>query len=279
MEQIAQKIGMSRNLNLASSFDPEQYCKRKCERYNRQEGALNLEDGYDCPKCKNKGFIAIAEKTKFGYWSETMQPCECQGVRASLKRLKRSGLEKVLDKYTFAKYKINAPWRADIKNKALAYVNDKSHSWLFMGGNSGAGKTHICTAICGEFLKQGQEVRYMLWRDDVDFLKRNKLDDDIYGKMLDDLKKVEVLYIDDLFKTGDDKKGARPTSADINIAFEIINYRYNNRLKTIISSEWLIGGLVEIDEAIAGRINEIAGKYCINIKKDPKKNYRLYPNN
>ena len=279
MEQIAQKIGMSRNLNSGSSFDPEQYCKRKCERYNRQEGALNLEDGYNCPKCKNKGFIAIAEKTKFGFWSQTMQPCECQAVRASLKRLKRSGLEKVLQEKNFENYKINTAWRADMKNKAVAFANDESSIWLFMGGNSGAGKTHLCTAVCGKMLEQGREVRYMMWRDDVDFLKRNKLDDDIYGKMLDDFKKVDVLYIDDLFKTGDDNKGARPTSADINIAFEIINYRYNNRLKTIISCEWIISGLVEIDEAIAGRINEMAGKYCINIKKDPKKNYRLYPNN
>ena len=52
-----------------------------------------------------------------------------------------------------------------------------------------------------------------------------------------------------------------PTAADVNLAYEIINYRYNNRDKiTIISTELTIGGLCEIDEALGGRIRQRAGE-------------------
>ena len=84
---------------------------------------------------------------------------------------------------------------------------------------------------------------------------------------LDDIKQVEVLYIDELLKKYND--------TDLKYIIEIINYRYTNNLKTIISSERTIDELLEIDEATFGRVIEKADKFIINIPKDKKKNYRL----
>ena len=78
-------------------------------------------------------------------------------------------------------------------------------------------------------------------------------------------KTVEVLYIDDLFKT---EQGRNPTTADVNIAFEILNYRYRNpELITIISSERTIQDIVKIDEAVGSRIFEKSRNCCINISE------------
>ena len=69
-----------------------------------------------------------------------------------------------------------------------------------------------------------------------------------------------------------------PTPADINVAFELINYRYiNPGLTTIISSERTLSELLEIDETTAGRIAECTklGGYCINLKKDASRNWRM----
>lgn len=51
----------------------------------------------------------------------------------------------------------------------------------------------------------------------------------------------------------------------------------NPELVTIISSERTIGELSQIDEAIAGRIAERAkaAGYCLSIKRDPARNWRL----
>ena len=59
------------------------------------------------------------------------------------------------------------------------------------------------------------------------------------------------------------------------LAFEIFNYRYNNRLSTIISTEKTPQELVEIDEATGSRIAEMCGKNIYAIRRDPKRNYRL----
>jgi hypothetical protein len=68
----------------------------------------------------------------------------------------------------------------------------------------------------------------------------------------------------------------RPTTADINLAFEILNDRYNSGRITVLSSERRIGEILDIDAAVGGRIYEMAtpGGYALNIKDDAKKNYR-----
>lgn len=154
------------------------------------------------------------------------------------------------------------------------YLVLRRNGRIFVTGNSG--KTHICTAICRELLLRGMPVQYMLWRDDVVKLKASVKDAEAYGAAVDRYKTVKVLYIDDLFKTGKSQDGAaqRPTGADVNLAFEILNFRYGNpELLTIISSECTVDELLDIDEAVAGRIVEKAKTFSLD--KDRKKNWRL----
>jgi DNA replication protein DnaC len=116
----------------------------------------------------------------------------------------------------------------------------------------------------------------MLWRDDIVKIKGAVTDSEEYSKMIDEFKRVDVLYIDDLFKTGKDMYNTvqKPTAADVNVAFEIINFRYNNPgLLTIISSELSEDELIDIDEAIGGRIYERAKAFTIG--KDRSRNYRI----
>ena len=92
-----------------------------------------------------------------------------------------------------------------------------------------------------------------------------------YYQAVQPLKDVDVLYIDDFFKT---EQGKMPTSADIMLAFEIINERYNAEKSMIISSELYSSEVLEIDEATGSRIYEMAGEYVENIYVDNDKNYR-----
>ena len=258
-----------------------EHVEGQCKLYNDSEGALNKKDGYECELCKNRGYTAeVFRNEMFGYYYEGHVPCKCLKVRDTIRRLERSGLKNIIRDYTFAKFEATEPWQQSLKNAAIKFVKDTENSWFFIGGQSGSGKTHICTAIAGYYLKHGKNTKYMLWRDDVTRIKANITDSTEYAKAMDELKNVEVLYIDDLFKTGKDNTGkpAQPTAADVNIAFEIINYRYNNpELITVISSERSIQALTEIDEAIGGRIAEqtMQAGYGFNIKPDPNKNHRI----
>ena len=102
-------------------------------------------------------------------------------------------------------------------------------------------------------------------------------DDTAYSNLIKPLKTVPVLYIDDFFRTGNDEAGRKkaPTQGDINVAFELINYRYNNNLVTILSSELTVDQILFFDEAVGSRIYQRTKEYHWDIAKDPHKNHRL----
>jgi len=253
----------------------------RADDYNRTTGDLNEADGYDCAACKNKGYIAtVYHHERFGYFTETLTECKCKRIRRAINRLKRSGLKNIVKDYTFDKYETPAKWQQMTKEAAERFIKDDENNWFFIGGQSGSGKTHLCTAIAVHYIRQGKEARYMLWRDEITKIKSVVNDHAEYAELMQPLKEAEVLYIDDLFKggKGEDGKYKPPTTADVNAAFEIINYRYNNPgLVTIISSERTLLELNEIDEAIAGRIAEKSKEhgYCISIRRDPSRNWRM----
>lgn len=272
MDRIQEILGKF-NMEQSSEFDERAFVQFKVDCENKKEGDENTRDGYDCPICKNKGVIwSVAEYR--GSYKEVAGDCKCKPIRNSIMRMKRSGLEDVIKEYTFEKFEATEPWQEAIKSQAMEYA--KNHEgWFFIGGQSGCGKTHICTAICRSLLLEGNEVYYMKWRDDISKLKAMAMDAEEREKALDKIKNTKVLYIDDLFKNGQNPDGTapRPTSADINLAFEIINHRCCKKdLITIISSEMQMADLIDIDEATGGRICKKA--ITLNIAKNRSRNYR-----
>lgn len=256
----------------------EERCKQRCDMMNNDKGNLNEFDGYDCPLCNNRGGHYEARQ-QGGYWYEVMVLCKCDNIRRALRRLNKSGLKNIVDK-KFDNFEATTEWQKKIKATAMDYCKNGKGKWLFIGGQSGAGKTHLCTAAAINLLKQGYSTKYMLWRDEAVALKSAVNDSEVYHNLIAPIKDADVLYIDDLFKTGkgNDGKYQQPTGADINLAFEIINYRsINKKPYTIISSECTIAQLLSIDEAVGGRIAEMAVQqgYGFSINPDTNKNYRL----
>lgn len=284
-ELIREKLKGSTAIEDTKKETPEETKERirrmeqtNCDFFNSSKGTLNESDDYNCDICKNKGGLMRLSETNDNVY-QIYVPCKCIKIREMLQKLKRSGLSKSIKEYSFENYETNEPWQENLKKQAVRFTKDDENTWFFIGGQSGSGKTHLCTAITAHYLRQNKSAHYMLWRDEVTKIKSSITDNELYEKIISDLKKVEVLYIDDMFKMVKDQNGQiqRPTAADINIAFEIINYRYNNRdLITIISSERSIHDIMDIDEAVGGRIFERCdkGTYLFNIKKDASKNFR-----
>ena len=193
--------------------------------------------------------------------------------------MEKSGLGNLLKLYSFDKFECNEDWQQLIYDKAKAFVNDDKN-WFYIGGNSGSGKSHLCTAIVKELLKQGLPTKYMLWLDESVAIKQAVTNSAEYQSLMNEIKNTQVLYIDDFLKTG---KNEEPTQADIKLAMEILNYRYNQarsdkskRYITIISSERSVGEITNYDEATGSRITEMTKPdYYLYIAPDKNKNYRL----
>ena len=285
LQRIAQKLPDGLELT-SKPLTPQEIEQRKVDLYNASVGNLNELDGYDCPRCRNKGYIAeVQYYDLYDSYRETLHPCKCHRARNALRRLARSGLKEVVKKYTFDHYQTLEPWQKAVKEKAVQFCEDNRkpdnvNRWFFMGGQSGGGKSHLCTAIAVQLLRDGRDVRYMIWNKEIQNIQSVVNDSEQYAAKMKELQEVEVLYIDDLFKHGKDEFGNQkpPSEAEVRRAFEIINHRYNNpSLITIISCEWTLAELIDIDEATAGRLAEYtkAAGYCINIKKDRTRNWRL----
>lgn len=240
--------------------------KQKVDSYNAKEGKLT---GYDCPKCKNKGLIAVLEDGE-----EKMHRCSCMNVRQTLANIKKSGLSSLLGMYTFERYRTDTEHRKTIKQTAQRFVAENGNDWFFIGGQIGGGKTHICTAIIGKMLQNGVPCKYMLWRDVMSELYLSRFDEDYYEKEMRRWKNVPVLYIDDLYKGSRTGKGSEREVLERNATYEIINHRYVNNMKTVFSSEYGLEELSRFDEAVASRIYERSKRYSIFIKKNPTNNAR-----
>lgn len=256
--EIAEKLGTFPELPLS------EYEALRCQWGNAADGSL---DGLDCPVCHNRGYMVEVDENG----NQACVECSCMARRRSLKRIERSGLRDALVSYTFDAFRTDEPWQAQMKQKAQAFLADNEGKWFAAMGSVGSGKSHICTAICGELLNAGLEVRYMLWRDEGARLKAVVNDSEAYSRLIEPLKTVKVLYIDDLFKT---QAGKEVTQGDINLAFELLNYRYvNKRLVTILSSEKTIEDILNIDEAVGSRIYERCKDYYLRLTG--RKNWRL----
>ena len=168
LQEILAKFGTATTFKMS----PREYEQYKVDNMNNAVGDRNQQDGYECRVCKNKGFVVKLVESPDGTYSHCAADCKCVEVRNSIMRMKRSGLKDIIKDYTFEKFEATEPWQKSIKDAAMEYAQNPE-GWFFLGGQSGAGKTHLCTAICREFLLSGKRVIYMLWRDDIVKIKNN----------------------------------------------------------------------------------------------------------
>lgn len=240
------------------------YAQERCQILNADVGHLHEVDGYECTECKNKGCIYIPN----GETEVMSRACpKCSKIRSSLFSIAKSGL----GEYEFSNFTVSerGNWEENLLTNVVNYVRCNGNHWLYVSGQQGSGKTHICTAALKNLIFMQDVTGLVLrWVDDSKRLKRFTNDDSIETEIAK-YKNVPLLYIDDFFK------GNTVTSADINLAFDIIDYRYTKKLITVISSEKSIDEIINIDEALGGRIKQRAKNYTYHIRKDRNKDHRL----
>lgn len=236
--------------------------ERKLATLQRTVGSAR---GYDCPVCNNMdGIPELREDGSFYY-----RKCVCSDIRKFLTAAEKAGMKQVLEKKNFETFLPETPWQEKMLDACRRYAA-APEGWLVLCGQSGSGKTHLCLAVCIALLQAGKSVRMLSWREFAVEVKGLAGEYDRQKEAKDACWNAEVLFIDDLFKCG-----GSPTAADLSLAFELINHRYNLGLPTVISTEWSPVRLVALDEATGSRMVEMAGDYLLVIPRDEKKNYRL----
>lgn len=222
-----------------------------------------------CELCDGKGFIIKKQENT----QDLVITCKCQEVEKVNRMWNSSGINPEQSKQTFGTFIPKNKISEQAKDMAIQFykdfnsIKDSRHNSIAFLGQVGSGKTHLSIAIAVNFISKGILVVYMPYRDIITQIKQNMLDEEYYQKILNKYKTAQVLLIDDLFK-------GKITESDINIMFEIINFRYLNNLPIIISSEYTAERILEFDEAVGSRIIQMCKDYTVEIR-GKENNYRL----
>lgn len=200
--------------------------------------------------------------------------CECREREVLRLQWKASGINLENCKQTFSAFKEWNPIAKKAKSMSIAYVKNfkiiqaTRQNSILLCGQAGSGKSHLAIASALNLIRDNFKVVYMPYRDAVTKLKQNIVNGDVYTKLINRYKKCNILVIDDLYK-------GKINETDVNIVFEIINYRYLNYLPIIVSTEFTVDELLSFDEAIGSRVYEMCKNYTIEIEKGRERNYRV----
>lgn len=257
MEEIPEAL--SRILQKVNTRDLSQNRQTFQEKSTKQ-------GSYKCPICQDTGFIYNKE-------TDTYRQCKHVALEVTKSKWRKLGIDPEKSNQTFSNFKVWNETSKTSKAAAIKYYNEfkeikdtRKNSIMFCG-QVGSGKTHLSIALALNFIKKGINVVYMPYRDVVTRIKQNMLDKEYYKKQLSKFQLADILLIDDLFK-------GKVNETDINIMFEVVNYRYLNYLPLIVSSEFTLDKMLNFDEGVGSRIYEMCKGHIVQIE-GKENNYRL----
>jgi DNA replication protein DnaC len=140
--------------------------------------------------------------------------------------------------------------------RAISFA-ESPEGWLIFMGVNGCGKTHLAAAIANHLRREGKSVLFIVVPDLLDYLRSafNPENRVSYDKSFEEIKKAPVLILDDF-----GEQAATPWAQEK--LYQLINYRYNARLATVITT---CLSLDEIERRISSRMVDPSLSLFLNI--------------
>lgn len=207
------------------------------------DAAVDARDSEpNCTRCGNKRFI-LQEVWKDGRLLETRQvPCPVCGVAQqwlvdSVKAY--SSRSSQSQQQTFDNFKTSFKgeddeFLAECYQDARDFAAHPDNRWLVLWGERGSGKSHLCAAVDNDLNNTGRPSLFITMPDLIASLRQamdlqSNTEQESYSGRMNAFKTAPVLILDDL--------GAETGSAwSDGVLFEILDYRYRNRLPTMIAT-------------------------------------------
>ncbi len=131
-------------------------------------------------------------------------------------------------------------------NHARLFAENPS-GWLFLQGGYGCGKTHLAAAIANSAVQAGRSTLFLTVPDLLDTLRYAfGAPAGTYEDRFERIRRIPLLILDD-FGTQNATDWAREK------VFQILNYRYINRLPTVVTTNQLVE---EIEARMRSRLSD-----------------------
>lgn len=214
----------------------------------------------DCPHCGGVGFLRLdvpVGHEKFG----RLEPCVCRAneiaSNAKQRLYEMSNLER-LSHLTFENFNTSGNPKAEfISPQEVANLHEIFDAaekfaeglkgWLLLEGSYGCGKTHLAAAIANRAVYRGIPTLFITVPDLLDSLRFSYSDPETsFEFRFEEIRNAALLVMDD-FGT----HNATPWAQEK--LFQIINYRYVNKLPTVITTNLILD---EIESRIRSRLQD-----------------------
>ncbi len=142
--------------------------------------------------------------------------------------------------------------------------------WLVFMGETGCGKTHLAAAIVNHRYELGKPALFVVVPDFLDHLRSAFSPDSkvSYDQLFESVKAAPLLVLDDF--------GEQSTNPWVKEKlYQLINYRYNSRLPTVITTRLSLDQITEkVDESISSRLMDRNMSVTFNIMAPDFRNER-----
>lgn len=169
-------------------------------------------------------------------------------------------LEKIPDR-RINQYIAKTEKQVKAKKMAVDYAKKPEGSIAFLG-RPGTGKSHLAYGIARKLIElDGQHVKICQYNQMIQELKMARFDEINFRRVLNRYTKPKFLLLDDFLK-GSVRTYSHIKKIDdseIEFIFLVINERYIKGKNLILTGEYSIESISQLDEAIGSRIFEMCG--------------------
>lgn len=214
----------------------------------RKEPEVVIDDDV-CPICKGAGYLQADVPFGHPFFARAI-PCEClmreQEERAFADLQRLSQLDPFRDK-TFENFDPKVPGVDAAYRAAKTFARDPS-GWLILCGGVGTGKTHLAAAIANWAVNNHIRVLFAVVPDLLDHLRSTFAPSSTvqYDELFESVRATPLLILDDL-----GTENCTPWAGEK--LYQIFNYRYNERLPTVVTTNRDLG---RIDDRIRSRLRD-----------------------
>lgn len=211
----------------------------------------------DCPLCHGIGYIS--QELPVGHPDfGRISLCTCrqreaaQGVHSRLQKMSNLQGYTQMTFENFSTQGRHGLPKTQTDSLEFAHKQARTYAehldgWLLLMGPYGTGKTHLAAAIANFALSYGVETIFLTVPDLLDWLRYSYQSSDLsFEERFEELRSVHLLVLDDL-----GTQNATPWAEEK--IFQIMNFRYINRLPTVLTTNV---GLDELDGRISSRLQD-----------------------
>ncbi|KLU67762.1 primosomal protein DnaI [Desulfosporosinus acididurans] len=223
---------------------------------------------YKCPLCQDRGILLEGD---------VAFPCSCMTLKKLDNQFRIARISRELKKCRFENFKFDY-YRSNVGDqshhesaiKALrasqSFVEEcraGSHALgIMFTGPVGSGKTFLAAAIANELMEAKKQVLFLVVPDLLDELRATYKSDVNELDLLDTARTIPILILDDL--------GAHNyTDWTRNRLYSIINYRMNDQLPTIFTSNLTLEEMEEyLGIRTTSRIIQSSRIFRLTVERD-----------